>query len=209
VIRIRALTLVLAALGAGLLAGSARADEAVRARVRVAGDQVRLEVSGRDGVAVVGSLARPLAALDGREVVVALDGGRVTRVLAPERTVLRGARAGADFVGAAGARRGLTGPAADLVPRGRPAAVDAWDLGDEAVVLAVEGRTTGAWTVLHLLSGWTSPADVIRGERAVWVLARRDGRLLVQRGASRGWVAATAVTLGEDPTPGITGGLPR
>ncbi|MCO5165352.1 MAG: hypothetical protein M9894_03165 [Planctomycetes bacterium] len=176
------------------------------AQDRLAG---RVAVTASGGVTVgarpvAGALAETLRPLVGREVVV--EGDRVVR---PERTEVRGTRLNDAFV-VDSRRLTLTGPAADLVPRGRVAILDVWLLeGDEVVVVGVEGRTTGDWNLVHAHPRWPSPAGLVRGKKPVWVLARGDGRLLVQRGDTRGWVAAESVVLGEAPSAGLVDGLPR
>ena len=201
----RSTALLLVAL-AGLV-WPAGAEERLAGLVSVQPDGVRV------GEAPVrGPLAEALRGLDGRaaEVELAADGRTLTRVLHPERTEVRGTLGddGALLL-ADGARLGLFGPAAGLVPADRAAVMDVWLLEGEACVVAVEARTTDDWNLVHLHSGWPSPVGVIRSRRPVWVFAARDGRFLLQHGATRGWVDAAQVSLGEGPAAGLIDRLPR
>lgn len=172
-------------------------------------------VVGADGSVRVGqtpvpaALSEGLRPLVGREVEVDLAAERVLR---PARTEVRGSLDDDGLLVVAGERRRLTlsGAAAGLVPRGRAVILDVWRLeGDEAVVVAVEGRTTGDWNLVHAHPRWPSPSSLIRGRKPIWVLARADGRVLVQRGDTRGWVDRASVVLGEAPSAGLIDGLPR
>jgi hypothetical protein len=195
-----------------LPAARAVADERLKAKVDVTSNGVTL-VAGATRTLVSGSLSEALRHLDGREVEVELNTSKVvTRVVSPRRTELRGTIDGGAFVEVGGRRVKLFGPAASLVPARRVVALDVWILpsGDgEACVLAVEGRTTGAWNLVHMFSDWRSPVDVIRSRRAVWVTGRRDGRLQILRGDTTGWLDEGSVTLGEAPANGIVDGIPR
>jgi hypothetical protein len=174
--------------------------------------QVTVDASGGVTVAdtvVAGPLTETLRHFAGREVEVQVSTSKVvTRVVSPERTELRGALDGDAFV-ERGRRVTLFGPAAALVPVERVCALDVWSFGAEACVVAVEGRTTGDWNLVHMFSQWPSPVDVIRSRRPVWVSARRDGRVHVQRGGTTGWLDEASVTLGEAPSRGIVDGVPR
>jgi hypothetical protein len=191
-----------------LTALGARADEL---RGRVTTDAGGVQVGERP---VAGALAPTLALFAGREVTV--DATRATtgrwlvsRIVSPERLELRGRKVGAALATADHGRVTLTGPAAALVADERVCIVDAYLFGREAVVLAVEGRTTGEWNLVHVHSRWRTPFDVVRGERPVWVVGRRDGRWLVRRGDTSGWMPGESVVIGEAPVNGLIDAVTR
>lgn len=193
-------------------AAPASAQDAVRlsAKVAVSGDTVSV-----GGTRVTGPETATLRLFAGREVEVEVvrSSGHVRRIQSPVQVELRGT---CDRTGLTTEDRGLVklfGPAAHLVPRDRVALVDAWlfpaagGAAPEACVVAVEGRTTGDWNLVHAYSAWKSPIDVIRSRRAVWLLGRRDGRYLVQRGGTKGWVSEDLITAGEPIRAGLAGSL--
>ena len=202
-------TTVLIACLIALPAFRAAADERVKARVEVGESTITL-ITGTTRRLVSGSLSDTLRHFAGREVEVELSStNAVTRVVSPARTELRGSIDQGTFGERDGRRIKLFGPAASLVPAGRVCVLDAWVFESEACVVAVEGRTTGAWNLVHMFSTWRSPVDVIRGRRPVWVSERSDGRVRVQRGDTAGWVDEASVTLGEVPAHGLVDAIPR
>lgn len=183
----------------------ASAEQLVTGRVSVSGSGVTVS-----DTVVTGPLAETLRLFVGREVEVTVSSNLVSRIISPERTELRGALDAGAFV-ESGRRVKLFGPAASLVPASRVCVLDVWSFAasGEACVVAVEGRTAGAWNLVHMFSDWQSPVGVIRSRRPVWVSARRDGRFHIQRGDTTGWIADSAVTLGEAPAAGMIDSIPR
>lgn len=213
------LALLLALLGPATLARA----ESVRAEV-VPDDEelVRLRVGEASWSIAEPRLRASLAPLAGRTITLdvparpaegePLAGARVTD---PPRVEARGhLDQGALVLDEGRGRLSLAGPAAGLVPAGRAVVVDGWRVDGELVALAVEGTTTGQWTLLNLMRGdWPTPIGVIRGRRAVWVLEAQGGQVRIRRGRDAGWVDAGQVEVGEplpaDGRRGLDDHLPR
>jgi hypothetical protein len=182
---------------------------------------------GADGVLVVGEARHELRGDLGETVrgfageavkleVETRDGKlHVTRIISPVReevTAVARVKSGAWSLEAAEGRRLAAFGNTAVLEADAEAQTDLWVFSSgRAFVVAVEGKTTKAWTLLksRVLGGYSVYSGLVRGRgRSVWVLRRDGDQLFLRRGDKTGWVTASDLAVWT-PKAGLAGSLPR
>jgi len=196
-----------------LLLASPVAAEELRGHIEQVGTRARLRTARGTILLTDSHATRQALTFAGSKLEVVLSGERQRGVFAPTQLLspVRGEARGRLEATEDGHRFDSDeGQALDVLntnpvlalAQGERVLLDVWTFESGLWVVAVEGKTTAALTVLRSSPQFVStPSGYIRSSRTVWILDHRDGYTRVRYGDTTGWAVADEIERVAPPEP--------